>query len=107
MSDGGAAKPAGQWQLEAGECGETDVDAGAAAVVAGTLCLMSCFAQHPLALYAQRVAGNLQRLAADAAMTPELRSVCRRLADQWDGLADDATRTARSGRTPDDRRPLH
>jgi hypothetical protein len=80
---------------------------GAAAVVAGTLCLMSCFSQHPLPLYAQRVAGNLHRLAADPAMTPELRSVCRRLSCQWDGIADDARRSADLGALPADLRPLH
>jgi hypothetical protein len=84
-----------------------DGDASAAAVVAGTLCLMSCFAQHPLALYAQRVAGNLGRLASDPAITPELRSVCRRLAEQWDGIADDARSSADAGLAPGDTRPLH
>jgi hypothetical protein len=80
---------------------------GAAAVVAGTLCLMSCFSQHPLPLYAQRVAGNLHRLAANPAMTPELRSVCRRLSSQWDGIADDARHSAELGAPPADLRPLH
>jgi hypothetical protein len=82
-------------------------DEGAAAVVAGTLCLMSCFSQHPLPLYAQRVAGNLHRLAANPAMTPELRSVCRRLSCQWDGIADDARRSVDQGMLPADSRPLH
>jgi hypothetical protein len=82
-------------------------DESAAAVVAGTLCLMSCFSQHPLPLYAQRVAGNLHRLATNPAMTPELRSVCRRLSCQWDGIADDARRSADLGIPPADLRPLH
>jgi hypothetical protein len=84
----------------------TDTE-GAAAVVAGTLCLMSCFSQHPLPLYAQRVAGNLHRLATNPAMTPELRSVCRRLSCQWDGIADDARRSTDLGAPPTDLRPLH
>ncbi len=78
-----------------------------AAVVAGTLCLMSCFTQHPLALYAQRVACNLNQLATDASITPELRLVCRRLAGQWDGIADEARAAAGAGGPPGDTRPLH
>ena len=36
------------------------------AVIAGTLSLMSCYVQHPVALYAERVTANL-----------DLRRACR------------------------------
>ena len=78
-----------------------------AALVAGTLCLMSCFAQHPLAIYAERVAANLARLAAEPLLTPELRTVCRRLGERWDTIGQDARVQATQGRLPDDPRPLH
>ena len=67
---------------------------------------MSCFAQHPLALYARRITDNLSTLAGDGMLSPELRSLCRRLAEQWDGIADDAERAA-ARRPPPDARPLH
>ena len=38
------------------------------AIIAGTLCLMSCYAQHPAPAYAGRVADNLLRLAAAPAL---------------------------------------
>jgi hypothetical protein len=77
------------------------------AIVAGTLCLMSCFAQHPLALYARRINDNLERLGRDVELSPELRSVCRRLAEQWDGIAIHADARATSEGAPRDCRPLH
>ena len=79
----------------------------AAALLAGTLCLMSCYAQHPLALYAERVADNLARLAADPQLTPELRAVCRRLGERWEAIGAEAQALAAVGPAPDDRRPLH
>jgi hypothetical protein len=82
-------------------------DDDAPAIVAGTLCLMSCFAQHPLALYARRINDNLERLGRDAELSPELRSVCRRLAEQWEGIAAHADERATSEGVPPDRRPLH
>ena len=66
----------------------------AEAVVAGTLCLMSCFAHTPSRPHAERIAENLDRLAADLALTPELRTLCRRLAQRWDAIASDLRETA-------------
>lgn len=77
------------------------------AVVAGTLCLMSCFAQFPLAAYAERVAANLARLADDAELTPELRTVCTRLAERWKVIVDETRTQAAAGNTTPDTRPLH
>jgi hypothetical protein len=77
------------------------------AVVAGTLCLMSCFAQFPLAAYAERVAANLAQLAGDAHLTPELRTVCGRLAERWDAIVGDARTQAAAGDAGRDTRPLH
>lgn len=57
------------------------------AVVAGTLCLMSCYAGDPRPHHAERIAGNLARLADDPAVTAAMRTVCRRLAERWDAIA--------------------
>ena len=84
-----------------------DVSDPSAALVAGTLCLMSCFAQHPLAIYAERVAANLARLAAEPLLTPEMRTVCRRLGERWDTIGQEARAQASQGPLPDDPRPLH
>jgi hypothetical protein len=70
----------------------------AEAIVAGTLCLMSCFARAPGRYHADRIAQNLALLAEDAGVTPELRTVCRRLGDRWEAIAyelsvDDAGRS--------------
>jgi hypothetical protein len=75
------------------------------AVVAGTLCLMSCYAQHPIAAYAARVADNLTRLADDAQLTPELRTVCARLAERWSAIVQSGSAAASSVAV--DTRPLH
>ncbi len=94
--------------LSCGPCeGGDDTGRDPAAIIAGTLCLMSCYAQHPLALYARRVTDNLARLADGAAMTPELRAVCRRLSAQWEGIADEAARDAAAGIAREDLRALH
>lgn len=61
----------------------------AEAVVAGTLCLMSCFARAPGRYHADRIAQNLALLAEDPDVTPELRTVCRRLGDRWEAIADE------------------
>lgn len=82
-------------------------EAGAAAIVAGTLCLMSCYVQHPVAIYADRVAGNLQRISRYDSLSPELRTICRRLADRWEVIRQDAHTRAISGERAIDERPLH
>lgn len=57
------------------------------AVVAGTLCLMSCYANDPRRHHAERIAGNLARLAGAPGVTAPMRTVCRRLAERWDAIA--------------------
>jgi hypothetical protein len=57
------------------------------AIVAGTLCLMSVFANAPSRSQAERIADNLDNLAAERGITPELRTLCRRLAQRWDAIA--------------------
>ena len=59
----------------------------AEAIVAGTLCLMSCFAHAPSRPQAERIACNLDSLANQRTLTPELRTLCRRLAERWDSIA--------------------
>ena len=73
------------------------------AVIAGTLCLMSCYAQHPLPAFAARVADNLHRLAGAATLTAEFRAVCRRMAHRWSSIEDEARDRAKAGASPDPR----
>jgi len=84
-----------------------DSDIQAAAIVAGTLCLMSCYVQHPVAAYADRVAGNLHSMTRLGALSPELRTICRRLAQRWDMICRDAHERAAAGERTIDARPLH
>lgn len=67
------------------------------AVIAGTLCLMSCYVQHPVPVYAERVAANLDRMTRLPDLSPELRSICLRLSVRWQALrcAADARVVAR------------
>lgn len=67
-----------------------EAETRAAAIVAGTLCLMSCYVQHPTPLYADRIVGNLHRIARHGDLSPELRTICGRLADRWDVIRRDA-----------------
>ena len=83
------------------------VEARLAAVIAGTLCLMSCYRQYPLALHAERIAANLELLAANAALSGELRDVCRRLAERWEAIVADARHRALHNGAPADQRALH
>lgn len=77
------------------------------AVIAGTLCLMSCYVQHPVPLYADRVAANLALMAEAEALSPELRTICRRLAERWDAIRADARQRVATGEPSVDRRALH
>jgi hypothetical protein len=54
------------------------------AMLAGTLCLMSCPRSGEAPLFVRRIIANLERLAAHPAVNAELRTVCRRLAVQWE-----------------------
>jgi hypothetical protein len=54
------------------------------ALVAGTLCLMSCPDSAAAPLFVRRIVANLERLATHPRVTPEMRTVCRRLAAQWE-----------------------
>lgn len=76
-----------------------------AAVIGGTLCLMSCFAQHAHPAYAARIASNLEQLAHSPAVSAELRTVCRRLAERWHVFHLDAELRG-AGQAPDDLRSL-
>jgi hypothetical protein len=76
------------------------------AMIAGTLCLMSCYAQHPVPVYAARIADNLARLAAAGALTAEFRAVCRRMATRWHALEADARDRCACGAAIRDRRSL-
>ena len=87
-----------------------DIDEAGArpeAVIAGTLCLMSCYTQHPVAAYADKVAANLAQMAAFAALSPELRTICARLARQWDAIRAQAHARDSTGKTASDERALH
>jgi hypothetical protein len=77
------------------------------AVIAGTLCLMSCYVQHPVPLYADRVAANLAQMAEAAAFSPELRTICRRLAERWDAIRADARQRVAAGEPSVDQRAFH
>lgn len=79
----------------------------AEAIIAGTLCLMSCYVQHPVPLYAARVADNLNRMAGAAALTPELRAICRRLAERWEAIRQDAGQRVERGEIVGDQRAFH
>lgn len=82
-------------------------DAPPEAVIAGTLCLMSCYVQHPVPLYADRVAANLALMAKAAALSPELRTICRRLAERWDAICADARQRVAAGEPSVDQRAFH
>jgi hypothetical protein len=77
------------------------------AVIAGTLSLMSCYAQHPIAQYAERVAANLGLMARLPSLSPELRTICRRLAQRWEMIQDDARRRHHAGERAIDVRAVH
>jgi hypothetical protein len=77
------------------------------AVIAGTLCLMSCYTQHPSAVYADKVAANLARMAGLVDLSPELRTICARLARQWDSIRAQAHARASLGEAASDDRALH
>ena len=77
------------------------------AVIAGTLCLMSCYVQNPVPIYAERVAGNLETMARLADLSPELRTICRRLADRWEGILNDSRHRAERGAKVIDHRAVH
>jgi hypothetical protein len=77
------------------------------AIIAGTLCLMSCFVQHPATVYADRVASNLALMAQLAALSPEMRAVCQRLSKQWDAIRRDADPRVAANGPAIDERSLH
>jgi len=54
------------------------------AILAGTLCLMSCPQADVAPLFLRRIVTNLEWLSAHPGVTRELRTVCRRLASQWE-----------------------
>lgn len=54
------------------------------ALLAGTLCLMSCPNSTEAPLYVRRIVANLEKLASHPALSAQMRTVCRRLASQWE-----------------------
>lgn len=54
------------------------------AILAGTLCLMSCPNAGNAPLFLRRIVCNLECLSEHPEVTGEMRSVCRRLAQQWE-----------------------
>ena len=76
------------------------------AIIAGTLCLMSCYAQHPAPAYAVRIAENLARLADATTRSAEFRAVCRRMAKRWTALHAEAQRLSERGVAIPDARVL-
>jgi len=54
------------------------------ALLAGTLCLMSCPRSTEAPHFVRRIAANLERLASHPGVSSEMRTVCRRLASQWE-----------------------
>lgn len=77
------------------------------AVIAGTLCLMSCYTHRPVAAYADRVAANLARMSAFDCISPELRTICARLARQWDAIRAAAHARDAQGGSAEGGRALH
>jgi len=63
------------------------------ALLAGTLCLMSCPRSSEAPVFVRRIVSSLEKLSRHPALSAEMRAVCRRLAAQWDerlqrGMAD-------------------
>lgn len=54
------------------------------ALLAGTLCLMSCPRSGEAPVFVRRIVSNLEKLAGHPALSAEMRTVCRRLAAQWE-----------------------
>jgi hypothetical protein len=88
------------------EPGQASEEARPDALIAGTLCLMSCFAQHPLPAYAARIADNLMQLGTQDALTAEFRAACRRIAERWVALEADARVRCAGGAAVRDGRSL-
>lgn len=84
-----------------------DPDARPEAMITATLCLMSCYVQHPAALYANKVMVNLTRMAELASLSPEMRTICARLAARWNTIRREAIERAESGSPAADGRALH
>ena len=61
------------------------------AVVAGTMCLMSCAMQTGSMMYVRKIVDNLDLLASSANLSGEMRSVCRKLAGHWQCALDDVS----------------
>ena len=57
------------------------------AVLAGTLCLMSCFTNHHCPQIAQKISHNLAVIAFQPSVSVEFKRLCNQLILHWDGLA--------------------
>ena len=65
------------------------------AILAGTMCLMSCAMQTGSMMYVKKIVDNLDLLSSSRNLSREMRSVCRKLACHWQ-CALDAEGTAES-----------
>ncbi len=52
-------------------------------VLAGTLALMTEYAQHPCPLFAEKISSNLGRLAATSFLSTPMRLLCQKLEASW------------------------
>jgi hypothetical protein len=66
------------------------------AVLAATLCMMSCSMQSGCRIYLPRIAENLDWLSAAGAFDQNFRTLCRRLAAHWEAevSADEVAKRA-------------
>ena len=61
------------------------------AVVAGTMCLMSCAMQTGSMMYVKKIVDNLDLLSTCTDLSCEMRSVCRKLACHWQCALDEGS----------------
>jgi hypothetical protein len=67
------------------------------ALIAGMLCLMSCYVAHPVLLYAERVKENLGKLSDLTELFPSSGSSAAGCRSRWDAIVDDAQRRGEHG----------
>lgn len=68
---------------------------------------MSCYVQHRLPLFAERISDNLRVLALNSGLTREMRTLCHRLADRWDKIRAETEHQVAFHGTPRDARTVH
>jgi hypothetical protein len=75
-------------------------DADPHAVLASTLCMMSCTIQSGCRIYLPRIAENLGWLSAVQEFDKNFRTLCRRLAAHWDAEMNRPDDTAAAAHEP-------